>query len=707
MTSTRTIKDLTRRMAIALTIGLFVVACGNGVSPLTAMRDASPDDPSNWPLASGSGELEVAAPYLVGAGIGDITGPAAGLATAGYAAPAPKTAGIHQRLWARAFVVAERDRTDGRVAVVTVDLCYVTGAVKAAVVEALAERFGPSYGHANVMLTATHTHSGPGGFGHHAMYNVPTNGFSQENFDIIVKGIVEAIAEAHANMRPASIRMTTGTLHGASRNRSLAAFELNDAALRAQLPNAVDESVTMLRMDGEAGRPLGLLHWFATHGTSMNKTNDLISGDNKGYAAWKFEQSMGTNYRESAPFVAAFANSNAGDASPNVAGDVDGDGDWECAENDNFECSRSIGEKQFASAQELYRQDGRALSGRIRSGLRFVDMSQITLTTTDTGEDHDVNTCTGAIGISMLAGSEEDGPGIGREGVSCSNGGLLVRGRCRAGRFACQGEKPVVLPTGTFGLQSWTPEVVPAQVFTIGSLAIIGVPAEMTSMAGHLLKTSLQAQLAPFGIDRVVIAAYANEYSNYVATRAEYQAQHYEGASTLFGEWTLAAYQKTFGELARAVASGTQVALGEVPVTSAAGLRTADQERGLDTTPRGSDYGSILSDAAASYRPGQTVSVEFQGSNPNNDMQLGRSFFEVQRSTGTGWETIAYDWDFNTRFRWEKTVARQSKVSVRWDVPANATAGSYRILVRGTALESRGDGGARAYEGLSRTFRVQ
>jgi hypothetical protein len=35
--------------------------------------------------------------------------------------------------------------------------------------------------------------------------------------------------------------------------------------------------------------------WFAVHGTSMNNTNGLISGDNKGYAEFLMEQYMNGN----------------------------------------------------------------------------------------------------------------------------------------------------------------------------------------------------------------------------------------------------------------------------------------------------------------------------------------------------------------------------------------------------------------------------
>lgn len=53
--------------------------------------------------------------------------------------------------------------------------------------------------------------------------------------------------------------------------------------------------MTLLKFVDDQWGPVGSFNWFATHGTSMSRTNPLISGDNKGAAArfmedW-FEQS--------------------------------------------------------------------------------------------------------------------------------------------------------------------------------------------------------------------------------------------------------------------------------------------------------------------------------------------------------------------------------------------------------------------------------
>ena len=63
------------------------------------------------------------------------------------------------------------------------------------------------------------------------------------------------------------------------------------------------------------------------HGTSINNTNDLISGDNKGVASqflesWATQEAAksGANASVRAGFVGAFGQSNVGDTSPNILG---------------------------------------------------------------------------------------------------------------------------------------------------------------------------------------------------------------------------------------------------------------------------------------------------------------------------------------------------------------------------------------------------
>ena len=48
-------------------------------------------------------------------------------------------------------------------------------------------------------------------------------------------------------------------------------------------------------LHGSTDKPLGVINWFAVHPTSMNNTNHLISGDNKGLASQLLEGYVNKN----------------------------------------------------------------------------------------------------------------------------------------------------------------------------------------------------------------------------------------------------------------------------------------------------------------------------------------------------------------------------------------------------------------------------
>lgn len=112
--------------------------------------------------------------------------------------------------------------------------------------------------------------------------------------------------------------------------------------------------MTLLKfVDSKTGDSIGTFNWFATHGTSMSRTNKLISGDNKGVAARLFEDWFSNSSKQQiirqqpkrqfeatggqpcsntssrdfkvrrtdgSQFVGAFCQSNVGDVTPNVLG---------------------------------------------------------------------------------------------------------------------------------------------------------------------------------------------------------------------------------------------------------------------------------------------------------------------------------------------------------------------------------------------------
>lgn len=77
----------------------------------------------------------------------------------------------------------------------------------------------------------------------------------------------------------------TGELLNASINRSPNAYVNNPPEERARYAHDTDKEMVLLRLEDFGGAELGAISWFPVHCTSMNNTNRLISGDNKGLAS--------------------------------------------------------------------------------------------------------------------------------------------------------------------------------------------------------------------------------------------------------------------------------------------------------------------------------------------------------------------------------------------------------------------------------------
>src|SRR5690606_1796427 len=106
------------------------------------------------------------------------------------------------------------------------------------------------------------------------------------------------------------------------------------------------------------------------------------------------------------------------------------------------------------------------------------------------------------------------------------------------------------------------------------------------------------------------------------------------------------------------------------------------------------------------YAPGDVVTATFWSANPNPAFRTGNSYMEVQRKADDGWETVATDDSWSTRFTWQAHGETEgaSQAALRWAIPEDAAAGSYRLIHRGQANTGEG---SRAFEGTTRLFSVE
>jgi neutral ceramidase len=384
------------------------------------------------PAASPATGSCAAGQYRFGSGLHDITGPVANTSGMGWEYPLQVFSGLHTRLYARAFAI-ESPCNGKRVLFVSADIGLIWPALRIGVLNQVAAdpALAAAYGPDNLMISATHTHQGPAGYSHDDGGNIFHLGYDDLSYRVIVDGIVAAIRRAHANIeanpRTAPIRLAVGELLNTNINRSPQAFVRNSEAERREFLNARGEEITtdkrfvQLSLVRNGGSAVGVINWFGVHPTILGPELDLVGSDHKGYASLGFERIMRTRY-DAPPgadtFVAAFAQTNEGDASPNLfIMERPFPDPTRAGGRDQYEGNAIAGTKQLAKSLELFDQ-GRALAGPVDYRLFHVPISRIEVTdpVVLAGLRHPPEldtpvkrTCDGTLGVSFGAGAE-DGP---------------------------------------------------------------------------------------------------------------------------------------------------------------------------------------------------------------------------------------------------------------------------------------------------------
>jgi len=797
--------------------------------------------------------------YWIGTGIHDITGPAAEVNMMGYGQADQTTHGIHQRLWARAFVIGsssstprqnqppptvpeqemierleeEEEEEEARIIVepnnnnnrkndnddgsswtdwllwplrwmtssstdgtstnnnndndddnpttpdpessicfVSIDLCMVSDVLHGRVLQRLDELLlsdsstfkmpnlcrdqndGSSSG--SLSISATHTHSAPAGFLQYALYQIQSLGYVAQVVDLLVEGIAQALYKAHRELRPGGrLYLHQGSLREANINRSPTSYLLNPPEERDGYEEEGDTDKVFLQLlleqqqqQGDGGSTVttdndstlvGLINWFAVHPTSMNSTNQLISGDNKGYASYLMEQKYnppGTLVgQDDHKFVAAFASTNLGDVSPNTAGPRCLDSGLPCDPvtstchglnelcvafgpgRDMFESTQIIGRKQFDKAVELvdevvaHKTKHRVPAGRVASRHSFIDMRQLNVTL-PASNGTVVQTCPAAIGYGFAAGTI-DGHGAFnfKQGSNSSNpfwnmvGGFLSNPSKK--QMACQSPKPILLNTGFIRMPyAWDPNTVPISIFQISHLFILNVPGEFTTMAGRRLRNAMLKILREEGgydNAKVTIAGISNTYTHYITTFEEYQGQRYEAASTLYGPYTLDAYLQEFGRILRDLLSDRPSEMVPPPKDSVHKQISLLPPVEVDAIAVGKKFGSVVENTKDSYDNGgsETAKVLFRSANPRTNPRTQDTFLTVEHLDDKGkWHVYMTDADWDTKYIWKGgvTYLGMSFAEIHWNIAQGTPQGIYRLCHAGTRRTLLGHVGEFLYQ---------
>jgi len=237
----------------------------------------------------------------------DIT-PPPGLPMYGYFDRTQPSKGTLDPLYARVLVLEAEGK---RLALVTLDLGRVFGPFS---LSALRERLAKNSGISLLLITASHTHSGPNIVDEYPSKRPP----SWEAADL--DKIAGAVAEACARLTEARLGTGYGRAYiGYNRRRvfpdgTVSMFWTNPDKIPT---SPVDPTVSVLRVDTVAGMPLAILVNYACHPVVFGPDNLEYSSDYVGVMARTVEDAMGSANGD--PPLCLFLQGGDGDINPYYA----------------------------------------------------------------------------------------------------------------------------------------------------------------------------------------------------------------------------------------------------------------------------------------------------------------------------------------------------------------------------------------------------
>jgi neutral ceramidase len=626
-------------------------------------------------VAADTVAAQTAGPLRAGVGKADIT-PRTGYYLGGWTRADRVAQGQHTRLWARSLVLEQGGR---KVALVAVDLFMVPGGLVKHVGDALAAR---GLSEQTILMSASHTHSGPGGYANFKTFNTaapspatvadPLSFYrlldpkpaDPQLYAFLVRRIAEAIRRADADLAPAAAGWGSAELHGLTMNRSIEAHLANHgmSLSRGQgsaeqdpagVAHTIDPRVNVLRVDKIVrGRrvPIGGWSTFADHGTVTKSSFPYYNQDHHASALQVFERRVRRARRvpRRQAVLNVYGNSNEGDQSAGLVRDGPAASDY-------------VGRVEAAAMLRAWRAARPARRPALDSRwTRVCFCGQ----PTEGGNVADY----AMIGVPFLTGSEEErGPlfELTRVPFEGTRSPLPVPG---------QGHK-----TGIPLSPDSVPKAVPLMAVRVGDGVIVTLPGEPTAEVGARVRASIT------GVSRVVVSGLANEFIQYLTTPEEYDRQHYEGGSTLYGPLSSNLLRGELAELSRRLFSG-EPAQAAYPFDPTNGV-----------SPQAEPFGPGAAAAAVTERPGrryrrfERVPFSWRGGAFGVDRPLDRPFVRIQRLTRRARRTVDSDLGLGTLWK----VDDQGRYQALWEIPLQLRTGRYRVVVT-----------ANRYRLASRPFRV-
>lgn len=376
--------------------------------------------------------------------------------------------GVSRPIHARAVVLANGETS---VAVVGTDLVAVSGMlVDAARAKASAATGIPAN---NIMISATHSHSGPSGFAGSSLFGQEEN---TELTTFLVDEISGAITDAHDALQPASIGFDYGALDSITSNRQ----QNNDTI--------IDPDVGVLKIQAKDSREMiGVLANFTGHPVILGGDNLLISCEYPGVASDTVEQVLGG--------VAIMTQGACGDVTMKRSGP-------------KFDEVDRLGRIVAAEIIRTCEQITPGTDETLVSHFERIQLEARELPTPDEAKTF-VEEARAAHAAAEAAGKPDYIVRDLRREVSAASTTAAVAG--------VAAENPAVLEAATNTSY---------HVMQIGPMVAVGIPGEMFVEYGLEMKRRVEQDLGR----PMILVGYANDYIGYIITPRAQETGGYEKA---------------------------------------------------------------------------------------------------------------------------------------------------------------------------------
>jgi hypothetical protein len=400
--------------------------------------------------------------------------PPIGTPLGGYAARKSVSQGIHDDLYATAMLL---QREKDALVIVTADLIGFPREVVEQIRKAVQKyaNIPPT----NVLIAASHTHSGPDLlFGHQGLA-------SRAYVEVLIENIVGAIYATQKKLHPVEIGVGQGRLEGLGVNR------------RTFTGVPVDPSVGVLRVDCNK-KPEGILINYTCHPVVLGPDNLLITADYPGYALRIIERVL------EGKVIPMFTNGAAGDINVGHSAELS-----------------AIGEKIPGRTFERAEKLGLMLAGEVLKTLAKIESSQEVLIATASKDVF--------LPLKPLPSLEEVKALVQDKEKALNE--LVQKGASAELVAKAKIEKLYadILFQQVNERQQKPKELNPVelQAIRIGNCALITFPGELLVEIGLKIK-----EQSPFQYTYVI--GYANGYVGYLPTKQAFEEGGYEAVASHF-----------------------------------------------------------------------------------------------------------------------------------------------------------------------------